>query len=121
MRALNFGARTLQIPVTVESVGRALDQYDAADAAAVSDRIHASAAIDVLADQYIALYEQLADTPVPLAAERELAEMATALCRVTRRIPLYTPIPRRRLAILNSRLLARPVRIAQWLMRRLEL
>jgi hypothetical protein len=122
MRALNFGARTLQLPVTEQHVLAEIDRYDAADAAAVSDRIRASATIDVLADQYIALYEQLMQTPVPpLAAETELAEMASALSAVTRRIRLREPLPRRRLALLNSRLLAPFVRVLQWLKRRLEL
>lgn len=121
MRALNFGARTLQLPVTEEGVGREIDRYDAADAAAVSDRIRASATVDVLADQYIALYEQLMHTPVPLAPETQLAEIASALSGVTRRLPLRQPVPRRRLAILNSRILARPVRAMRWLMRRLDL
>lgn len=121
LRALNFGARTLQPPVTEENLGREIDRYDAADAAAVSDRIRATAAIDVLADQYIALYEQVIGTSMPVAPETDLAEIASALSAVARRIPIRPPVPRRRLAILNSRLLTRPVRAMQWLKRRLEL
>jgi hypothetical protein len=121
MRALNFGARTLQMPVTEKNVGTEIERYDAADAAAVSDRIRASAAIDVLADQYIALYEQLMETPVPLAAETELEEIASALSGVTRRLHLRQRMPRRRLAILNSRLLAPLLRVMGRLKRRLEL
>jgi hypothetical protein len=121
MRALNFGARTLQMPVTEKNVGMEIDRYDAADAAAVSDRIRASAAIDVLADQYIALYEQLMETAVPLAAETELQELALSLSGITRRLRLRQPLPRRRLAILNSRLLAPLVRVMVRLKRRLEL
>lgn len=121
MRALNFGARTLQIPVTESNVGIEIDRYDSADAAAVSDRIRSSARIDVLADQYIALYERLMEPSVPLAAETELREIGSALSDVTRRVPLSPPVSRWRLALLNTRLLARPMRIARWLKRRLEL
>ena len=121
MRALNFGRRTLQIPVTEQSVAAEIDRYDSVDASAVTDRIRASAAIDVLADQYIALYEQLLHAPLPVAAETDLSEIASSLSRVTRRLSVRTPIPRRRLALLNSRLLARPLRAIQWMKRRLDL
>jgi hypothetical protein len=121
MRALNFGVRTLQLPVTEENVDREIGRYDPAEAASVSDRIRASAALDVLAEQYIALYEQLAGTAEPLAPEEELTELARALSYVTRHLRLGPPIARRRQALLNSRLLVRPVRMLQWLRTRLEL
>ena len=121
MRALNFGARTLQFPVTETNVDAELDRYDAADAARVSERIRASAAVDVLADQYIALYEQLAGTNATLAPEEELRELATALSFVTRHLRVGPVMPRRRLALLNTRVLTKPVRLLQWLRRRFEL
>ena len=121
MRTLNFGARTLQLPVTEENVDRELARYDPDDAARVSDRIRASAEIDVLADQYLDLYRQLAGTVVPLTAEEELADMAGALSRVSRRLPIGPPVSRRRLALLNSRALMRPVRMLRWLRARLDL
>jgi hypothetical protein len=121
MRALNFGARTLQFPITEESVANEIARYDAADAAAVSGRIRASASIDVLADQYIALYEELLQTTTSLAPEEELSELASSLSAVTRRLPLRPHIPRRRRAFLNSRLLAGPTRFVLWLLRRFEL
>ncbi len=120
MRALNFGARTVQLPVTRENLTREIDRYDAADAAEVSDRIRASASLDLLADQYIALYERLLETPASLAPETELAEIARALSSVTRRIRARRTLSRPRLAILNSRLLAGPVRAAKWLMNRMN-
>jgi len=122
MRALNFGARTLQIEVTEENIGREIDRYDAADAAAVSDRVRASASLDVLTDQYISLYEQLLDNARPsLSPQEELDEMSAALSAITRRLPVRTPVPRGRLAILNSRMLRHPVRAMRWLKRRFDL
>jgi hypothetical protein len=121
MRALNFGFRTLQTAVTEELVGAEIDRYDAADASAVSDRIRASAPIDALADQYIAIYRRLAGTTLRLAPQDELVELGRILAAVTRRMPIRTPIPRRRLALMNSRLLVSPLRALRWLKRKLEL
>ena len=122
MRALNFGARTLRLPVTEENVRRELARYDAADAARVSLAIRSSASIDVLADQFLSLYEELAATSAgKLTPEEELREVARALSSVTRTLRIGPPVPRRRLALLNSRLLARPVRALRWLRARLDL
>lgn len=120
MRALNFGARTLQLPVTEENVERELARYDPADAEAVSQRIRASAGIDILADQYVALYQQVAGMPGSLAPETELSEMARALSHVARHMALAAPMPRGRLRILNMPALAKPVRMLRWLRSRLE-
>ena len=121
MRALNFGMRTLQIPVTVANVLAEIDRYDPVDATAVSDAIRASAAVDVLADQYIELYESLiAGGPVRQSAEEDLAELAVALSGVSRRIPLQFSLSSRKRAILNSRALVGPVKLARWLKRRLD-
>jgi hypothetical protein len=84
MRSLNFGARTLRRPVTAESVGAEIDAYDASDAAAVCDSMRASAGVDLLADQYSALYEELLARPRGegdelVAVSRSLARMASHL------------------------------------------
>ena len=122
MRALNFGVRTLQSEVTEESVGREIDRYDAADAAVVSDRIRASAGIEVLADQYISLYERiLGGAARPLAPAAELGELATALSALTRRLRVRSSVTPRRQALLNLRLLRGPLQAARWLKRRLDL
>jgi hypothetical protein len=119
MRALNFGARTLQDPVTEENVLRAIDRYDASDASAVSDRVRASADIEVLADQYIALYEEVIGSSVDLSPEAELRELATALSAVTRRLRLRTPVSRVKRAFLNARTLTPLVRVMRWVKQRL--
>lgn len=114
MRALNFGARTLQQqPITTETIGAELDRYDAQDAGLVTDRIRASADLELLLDQYIALYEELLVTPVVDDTE----QLALTLARVAK--PIYQaaiPRPSRVKSILrNSRLFAWP---ARWLWRR---
>jgi hypothetical protein len=120
-RALNFGMRTLQLPITVENIQGEILRYDASDAAAVSEQIRASASIDVLADQYITLYDSLIEAAVPLSSEGVLREIASALSAVTRRLPLRPPVSARRLALLNSRLLTRPATVARWIKKKLDL
>lgn len=81
-RHLNFGARTLQQPITVETILHEIDRYDAVDAARVSDRIRASANIDLLAGEFIELYEELIAAKVSLPAEEEMRSMAGSLERL---------------------------------------
>ena len=57
LRRLNFGARSLQRPVTAELVGAEIDRYDAADAARVTDIIRDTAGSDLLARQFADLYD----------------------------------------------------------------
>jgi hypothetical protein len=81
LRQLNFGARTLKRPITVDSIGAEIDRYDPAEAAAVSDRIRQSSDVDLLADQYIALYDDLcarppADGDELLTVSRSLSKIA---------------------------------------------
>jgi hypothetical protein len=63
MHSLNFGARTLRRLITAENVGVEIDAYAASDAAAVCDSMRTSADVDLLADQYSALYEELLARP----------------------------------------------------------
>jgi len=84
MRQLNFGARTLRRTITADLIGSEIDRYDAVEAAAVCDRIRESADIDLLVDQYVALYDELcarppADGDEMLAVSRSLSRMATHL------------------------------------------
>jgi hypothetical protein len=84
LRSLNFGARTLRRSITAESVGAEIDAYDASDAAAVCDSMRLSADVDLLADQYSALYEELLASPRGegdelTAVSRSLARMAAHL------------------------------------------
>ncbi|HKO58654.1 MAG TPA: glycosyltransferase [Thermoanaerobaculia bacterium] len=116
MRALNFGARTLQRAITADAIGAEIDRYDATDAARVTDRIRATADLELLLDQYIALYEELMATPV-LDDTRQLA---LTLARVAK--PIYeTARVRRspiRAALRNSRMLGLPARLLwRWIKR----
>lgn len=85
LRTLNFGARTLRRPIDVDAVGGEIDRYDPADAALVCDAIRRSADVDLLADQYIDLYDELCAQPRReddadlLAVSRSLARMAPHL------------------------------------------
>ena len=116
MRALNFGVRTLQRAITEEAVGAEIDAYDAADAARVTDRIRASADLELLVDQYVDLYEELLATPV--IADR--GELAVSLARVAR--PIYEAARPRpsaiRSALRNSRALGLPARLLWRLLKR---
>jgi hypothetical protein len=82
MRQLNFGARTLQRPITVDSLLTEIDRYDPADAARVSDHIRAVADSDLLAAQFVELYEELIAARSPLEPEEELRALAASLERL---------------------------------------
>lgn len=123
MRALNFGARTLQRPITSETIGSEIDRYDAADASAVCDMIRASAGIDVLVDQYASLYAEIGSEPLDLTAEESLNDLAGALSVVSQSLRVAQTYPQGglRRAILNSRALSIPVAAAYRFKRRFRL
>jgi hypothetical protein len=84
MRQLNFGARTLRREITGAAIGAEIDRYDPADAAAVCERIRQSADSELIADQFIALYDELCSQPPAegdemLAVSRSLSRMAAQL------------------------------------------
>jgi len=112
MRQLNFGVRTLQRPITPETIGAEIDRYDAADAARVADRIRASADLDLLVDQYVALFDELLAKPVV----DDTQQLAVSLSRILRRMYGQTHVRSGtlRTMLLNSRSLGAPVR---WLWR----
>lgn len=103
MRQLNFGARTLQRAITAENVGAEIDRIDPADAAAVCDRIRLSAGADLLADQFIALYDELCAQPAgePPTADDEMLAVSRSLSRMAAQLyahvgiekPVPTPPP----------------------------
>jgi hypothetical protein len=59
LRRSNFGARTLQKPVTTEAILAELARYDADDARKVSDRIRETATSDALHESLLSLYENV--------------------------------------------------------------
>jgi hypothetical protein len=84
MRHLNFGARTLRRAIDANVIGAEIDRYDASDAASVCDTVRVSADVDLLADQFIALYDELCARPQSeddemLAVSRSLSRMAAQL------------------------------------------
>jgi hypothetical protein len=79
LRRLNLGMRTLQRPVTEETVGREIDRYDAADAAEVSGVIRRTAGLDALALQFAALYDDVLREPVAPSAAADAAAIARYL------------------------------------------
>ena len=124
MRLLNFGMRTLQIPVTKENLLREIDRYDPADASAVTDHVRASNSADLIAEQFIALYEEVLAEPRPIGADEELAAMSVALSRVGHH--LYADMASARskydilIRLLNSRVIGGPLRFAWRMKKRLQ-
>jgi hypothetical protein len=93
MRQLNFGARLLQRPITEETIGAEIDRYDAGDAAKVSDAIRATAGVDLLAEQFIEMYDELRSIET---VEDDLAESLSHLAKDIQLIrPVtYSPVER---------------------------
>lgn len=67
-RRLNFGAGLLTRPMTAEAVAAAIAGYDAADAAAVTARLRATAGAEHLAAAHVAAYRAALADPAPPAA-----------------------------------------------------
>jgi hypothetical protein len=115
MRQLNFGVRTLQRPITVDNILAEIDRYDPEDAGRVTDHIRSAAGIDLLAAQFITLYEELIAANPPLEREEELRAIAVSLERM---LPaLYRSgkppgmVGRLRRHLSNSKALGLPVRM----------
>jgi hypothetical protein len=124
LRVLNFGVRTLQIPTTKENLLREIDRYDPVDASAVTDHIRASNSADLLAEQFIALYEEILAEPVQVTPEEDLAAMSATLTRVGHH--LYADMATSGakydvlLKVLNSRVIGGPLRFAWRMKKKLE-
>jgi hypothetical protein len=89
MRQLNFGRRLLQRPITNATVGVEIDRYDAVDAARVTDAIRATAGVDLLAEQFIEIYENL--RCLPMTPEADLRAIAESLSHLAKQIQLARP------------------------------
>ena len=89
MRELNFGVRLLQRPITEETIGAEIDRYDADDAAKVVDAIRATAGVDLLAEQFIELYDELRVNPT--SPEGDLRAIADSLSHLSKQIQLLHP------------------------------
>lgn len=79
LRALNFGIRTLQQPIAVDTLAREIARYDAADATEVSRRIRVSAGQDTAIEQLIAFYDDVrADHAAAGPSDRHAESRAAA-------------------------------------------
>jgi hypothetical protein len=122
MRVLNFGHRLLDVPTTIDNVLTELDRYDPDDAARVTQRIRTSAGVELLAQQYIDLYEELLASPMNVDPRDDLAAIGESIAHV---VPhLYAQAPRAasplRRRLLNARALRGPVQLLIRIRRRLR-
>jgi hypothetical protein len=126
LRRLNFGIRTLQKPLSAETILMELDLYDAEDARAVSDRIRQTASSDdlhaALLSAYEAVIEEHAASPAAdLIAESRAAALFLQDLAVRDRHRSRTLMT---VAKTSQRILRMPVigtvatRALRWLMRR---
>lgn len=69
LRRLNFGIRTLQKPLTTETILAEIALYDAEDARRVSDRIRESAPSEALHESLLSLYESVIDEHAELTSD----------------------------------------------------
>jgi hypothetical protein len=124
MRLLNFGVRTLQLPTTKENLLREIDRYDPVDASAVTDHVRASNSADLLAEQLIALYEEILAEPAQVTAEEDLRAMSATLTRIGHHLYDDMATTHARydilLKVLNSRVIGGPLRFAWRMKKKLE-
>jgi hypothetical protein len=69
-RALNFGIRTLRDPITVETITREIDLYDATSAREVTQRVRAEAAMEPAIDEIIDVYQEAVDAQLAARATK---------------------------------------------------
>ena len=74
-RPMNFGVGILTLPETPENLHRAIAEYDAADAATVSDELRRSAGAVDYVERYLEVYRRAKERPAP---GREEIAAATA-------------------------------------------
>src|SRR6266567_3465869 len=91
LRRWNFGARTLRWPLDPQFLLTQITRYDPVDAAQVSRRIRASAALGAEVDQFVALYgevlEEWAHAP-RTSRKREIKSAGVAMRAAEGPIPL---------------------------------
>lgn len=78
LRSLNFGVRTMRLPVTAENVAEQIAHYDAKDAAQVSQLIRAQADLERTTDQLLDLYEEVIGEFKSAPAPDPVAELQAA-------------------------------------------
>ncbi|HEY4642709.1 MAG TPA: glycosyltransferase [Thermoanaerobaculia bacterium] len=127
LRRLNFGIRTLNQPLTVESLLAELALYDPNDARAVSDRIRQTAASDFLHQSLFELYESVIEEHARNGANGDVhaEERAAAAFLHQLAVDIRSRDGRMlRVTSASHRILQTPVvgpmasRVLRWLMRR---
>jgi hypothetical protein len=126
LRRLNFGVRTLRMPLSAETVQAEIGRYDPQDARAVSDRIRGTASSEYLHQSLLALYQTVIDESARPgqkddwpAESRAASAFLVDLARAERQKELDTWV----LAKASYRVLRMPVvgpvtrRVLRWLMR----
>ncbi|MCM2253270.1 MAG: glycosyltransferase [Ramlibacter sp.] len=76
-RRLNFGLRTLRLPVTPETVGMAIDRYDATAAGEVGAQLRAEGGLDAYVRQLTGLYDEVLEEH--RRAPHSVADLSRAL------------------------------------------
>ena len=64
-RPMNFGVGILALPETPENLHRAIAEYDAADAATVTDELRRSAGAADYVERYLEVYRRAKERPAP--------------------------------------------------------
>ena len=74
LRSLNFGMSALQRPLDARRLGAAVDRYDAADAARVTERVRSECGLLPAMERILGIYrDALAESPSPDPADVSLA------------------------------------------------
>jgi hypothetical protein len=119
LRRQNFGRRALRLPVEPTNLLVAINQYSAADAAAVSQAVRAHCGLDAAVEAMLSLYEQILEEHAaapPVDPTEELRAMAAYL-------PLLTPKAKTTCAVEAEcrRLAAQAAEAAHWQRRAAQL
>jgi hypothetical protein len=78
LRSLNFGIRTMRLPVTVENLAEQIGCYDAKEAAQVSQLIRTQADLERTTDQLLDLYEEVMEEFKQMPSPDPIAELQAA-------------------------------------------
>jgi hypothetical protein len=103
LRQFNFGRRALQEPVCVESLEKEISRYDPNDAAEVSRRIRATAALEPLVDELVTLYQEVLKEHSSIS-DSQMAAEETAAAAYLRWVTTYLRNERQSLFETNNHL-----------------
>ena len=78
LRPLNFGVRTLTLPMDVASVLAQIRRYDPDGSAIIAERVHSEATLTGAVDQLLRIYEEVIHRFPPSGFDPALGQMAAA-------------------------------------------